>query len=108
MNGLTNESENALPLDDRFWEHTHHMDFKVAIKLDGDRYLNIVAALESIYDLIKKGQSDDAAFFTTGLAASMVASRYGKSQDVFNEMMVRVFKEDMDTELEKILNEKPV
>ena len=101
-----NESENVLPLDDSFWEHTHHMDFKVAIKLDGERYLNIVAALESIYDLIKEGKSEDAAFFTTGLAASMVASRYGKSQQIFDEMMVRIFKEDMDKELEKILNEK--
>lgn len=106
MNGLTNESENALPLNEEFWEHVKHLDFKVAIKLDGDKYLNIMAALESIYDLIKQGKDDDAAFFTTGLAASMLASKYGQSQKVFDEMMVRIFKEDLDTELEKLLSEK--
>jgi hypothetical protein len=100
------ESENALPLDDSFWQHVEHLDFKVAIQLDGDKYLNMMAALESIYTLIKQGKTEDAAFFTTGLAAAMLASKYGKSQQVLDEMMVKIFAEDMDKELENILNEK--
>lgn len=105
MTGLTNESESALPLNDEFWEHVKHLDFKVAIKLDGEKYLNIMAALESIYTLIKDGKSKDAEFFITGLAAAMLASKYGKSQEVFDEMIVRVFKDDMDKGLQEILNE---
>ena len=101
-----NESEHALPLDDSFWKHVELLDFKVAIQLDGDKYLNMMAALESIYTLIKDGKTEDAAFFTTGLAAAMLASKYGKSQQVLDEMMVKVFSEDMDKELENILNEK--
>jgi hypothetical protein len=66
----------------------------------------MMAALESIYTLIKDGKTEDAAFFTTGLAAAMLASKYGKSQQVLDEMMVKVFSEDMDKELENILNEK--
>jgi len=99
------ESTNALPLDDSFWEHTHHLDFKVAVALDNGRFLNIVNALESIYELIKKGKHDDAAYFTTGLAATLVASKYGKSQDILNEMIVKVFSDDIDKELRSILNE---
>ena len=106
MNGLTNESENALPLNEEFWKHVQHLDFKVAIALDNGKYLNIMAALESIYDLIEDGKPEDAKFFITGLAAAMLASKYGKSQQVFDEMMVRIFSEDMDKGLEKILNEK--
>ena len=102
---MTNESENALPLNDEFWEHVQHLDFKVAIKLDNEKYLNIMAALESIYTLIKDDRTEDAAFFVTGLAAAMLASKYGKSQQVFDDMMVRIFKEDMDKGLEEILSE---
>ncbi len=106
MTGLTNESENALPLNEEFWEHVKHLDFKVAIKLDGEKYLNIMAALESIYGLIKDGRTKDAEFFITGLAAAMLASKYGKSQDVFNEMMLKAFADDMDKGLQEILSEK--
>ena len=106
MTGLTNESENALPLNEEFWEHLKHLDFKVAIKLDNEKYLNIMAALESIYELIKEGKTKDAEFFITGLAAAMLASKYGKSQEVFDEMMVKIFSEDMDKGLQEILSEK--
>jgi len=104
---LTNESENALPLDDSFWEHTKHLDFKVTVQLDGDKYLNILHALESIYELIKEDKIEDAKFFITGLAATMLAAKYGKSQDVLNEMIVKVLNESMDDELKELLDEKP-
>jgi hypothetical protein len=103
---LTNESENALPLDDSFWEHVKHLDFQVGIQLEPDKYLNIINALESIYDLIKKGENEDAKFFITGLAATLLAGKYGKSQDVLNEMIVRILNENMDHELRKLLDEK--
>lgn len=104
---MTNESENALPLDDSFWQHIKHLDFKVGIQLDGDKYLNILHALESIYELIKEDKPEDAMFFITGLAATMLAAKYGKSQDVLNEMIVKVLNENMDDELKELLNEKP-
>ena len=104
---MTNESENALPLDDSFWEHTKHLDFKVTVQLDGDKYLNILHALESIYELIKEDKLEDAMFFITGLAATMLAAKYGKSQDVLNEMIVKVLNESMDDELKELLDETP-
>lgn len=104
---MTNESENALPLDDSFWQHLNNLDFKVGIQLDGGKYLNILHALESIYELIKEDKPEDAMFFITGLAATMLASKYGKSQDVLNEMIVKVLNENMDDELKDLLDEKP-
>ena len=107
VNGLTNESENVLPLDDRFWEHVSHLDFKVGIQLDGGKYLNIMDALGSIYELIRDNEIEDAKFFITGLAATMLAAKYGKSQDVMNEMIVKVLNENMDKELKELLDETP-
>lgn len=104
---MTNESENALPLDDSFWEHIRNLDFKVGIQLEPGKYLNILHALESIYELIKEDKPEDAMFFITGLAATMLASKYGKSQDVLNEMIVKVLNENMDDELKELLDEKP-
>jgi hypothetical protein len=104
---LTNESENALPLDDSFWQHIKHLNFKVGIQLEEDTYLNIMTALENIYELIKEDQKEDAMFFITGLAATMLAGKYGKSQDVLNEMTVKILNEDIDKEIQELLNEKP-
>ena len=104
---MTNESENVLPLDDRFWEHVSHLDFKVGIQLDGGKYLNIMDALGSIYELIRDNEIEDAKFFITGLAATMLAAKYGKSQDVMNEMIVKVLNENMDKELKELLDETP-
>ena len=104
---MTNESENALPLDDSFWEHVKHLKFQIGIQLEEDTYLNIMTALESIYDLIKKDEKEDAMFFITGLAATMIASKYGKSQDVLNEMTVKILNEDIDKEIKDLLSEKP-
>jgi hypothetical protein len=106
VNGLTNESDNALPLDDRFWDHVSHLDFKIGIQLEEGRYLNIMHALGSIYELIKDDEIEDAKFFITGLAATMLAAKYGKSQDVLNEMIVKILNENMDEELREILDEK--
>jgi hypothetical protein len=64
-------------------------------------------ALGSIYELIRDNEIEDAKFFITGLAATMLAAKYGKSQDVLNEMIVKVLNENMDEELMEILNEKP-
>jgi hypothetical protein len=63
-------------------------------------------ALGSIYELIKDDEIEDAKFFITGLAATMLAAKYGKSQDVLNEMIVKILNENMDEELKELLNEK--
>jgi hypothetical protein len=36
----------------------------------------------------------------------MLAAKYGKSQDVLNEMIVKILNENMDEELKELLNEK--
>ena len=38
------ESENALPLDESFWDHIEHIDFAIAIPVSKDRMLDIVSA----------------------------------------------------------------
>lgn len=101
-----NESENALPLDDSFWEHVKHLDFKIGIQIEPDKYLNIINALESIYQLVKEGENEDAMFFITGLAATMLAGKYGKSQEILNEMIVKILSEEFDSELKDLFNEK--
>jgi hypothetical protein len=63
-------------------------------------------ALGSIYELIKDDEIEDAKFFITGLAATMLAAKYGKSQDVLNEMIVKILNENMDEELKELLSEE--
>ena len=40
------ESENALPLDDSFWEHIEHIDFAIAIPVSDTRMLDIISMPE--------------------------------------------------------------
>jgi hypothetical protein len=104
VNGLTNESENALPMDDSFWQHTEHLDFDIIIQLSSQKHLNILHALHDVYDAIDK-DPEEAKFLVTGIAALMLSSKYGKTDEVFNDIVVQVAKKDMDMELRELLNE---
>ena len=104
VNGLTNESENALPLDDRFWEHTSHLDFKMVINLSESKSINILQAFYDIYSSIDT-DPEGAKFLITGLAGLMLSAKYGKTDEVYTEMMVSAAKKEMDKGLEELLNE---
>jgi hypothetical protein len=99
-----NESENALPLDDSFWEHTSHLDFKMVINLSPTKSINILQALYDIYSCIDE-DPEEAKMLITGLAGLMLSSKYGKTDEVYTEMMVSAARKDMDAELEELLNE---
>ena len=101
---MTNESENALPMDDSFWEHADHLDFSMIIQLSESKHLNILHALHDVY-LAIDDDPEEAKFLITGIAALMLSSRYGKTDDVYNEIVVQIAKKDMDIELKELLNE---
>jgi hypothetical protein len=100
------ESENALPLDDTFWEHLEHLDFAIAIPVSDTRMLDIVGALHDIYDTLVKGDIDDAKMCTTALAAILVASKYGKAEEVWEEFSIKEAMFNFDDHMKEILNEE--
>ena len=101
------ESENALPLDNSFWEHVDHLDFAIAIPVSEDRALDIISALRDIYDTLVKGDLEDAKMCTTALAAILVASKYDKAEEVWEEFSVREAMFHFDNSLKEVLDEKP-
>lgn len=103
---MTNESENALPMDDKFWEHANHLDFDIVIKLSEDKYINILTALHDVYEAIDR-DPQEAKFLATSIAGLLLASRYGKTDEVYEEMVVHAAKKSMDQGLRNLLNEKP-
>lgn len=103
---MTNESENALPMDDKFWQHAEHLDFDMVIKLSEDKYLNILTALHDVYEAIDR-DTEEAKFLCTSIAGLMLSSKYGKTDEVYEEMVVHAAKKNMDEGLKELLSEKP-
>ena len=101
------ESENALPLDESFWDHIEHMDFAIAIPVSKDSMLDIVSALRDVYETICEGELDEAKMCVTALAAILVASRYGKAEEVWEEFSIKEAMRNFDTSIKEILDEKP-
>lgn len=100
------ESENALPLDDSFWDHVDTLDFAITIPVSENRMLDIVNALRDIYDTLVEGDIEDAKMCTTALAAILVASRYGKADEVWEEFSVREAMTNIDSHIKEILSEE--
>lgn len=105
MTGLTNESENVFPLDDNFWDHAAHLDFKMVINLSPTKSINILQAFYDIYSTIDEDPAE-AKYLITGLAGLMLSSRYGKTDELYTEMMVEAARKDMDAGLEELLSEE--
>lgn len=103
---MTNESENALPLNEKFWEHADHLDFDMVIKLSEDKYINILTALHDVYEAIDK-DPEGAKFLATSIAGLLLSSKYGKTDEVYEEMVVQAAKKNMDQGLKELLSEKP-
>jgi hypothetical protein len=101
------ESESALPpLDNTFWDHVDHLDFAIAIQVSDDRMLDIIAALHDIHDTLMKGDLEDAKMCTTALAAILVASKFGKAEEVLEEFSIKEAMRDFDIHMKGILDEE--
>jgi len=101
------ESENALPLDDSFWEHIEHIDFAIAIPVSKNRMLDIISALRDVYETICDNKLEEAKMCVTALAAILVASKYDKAEEIWEEFSVKEAMRNFDTSIKEILNEKP-
>ena len=106
MTGLTNESENALPLDSKFWDHAREIETYIGIPVSDKKMLNIIGALEDIYHTITEDPEESKECLIM-LAAIFVASSQGKADEVWEEFAVRESMKSFDTDLKEILNEKP-
>lgn len=102
---MTNESENALPMDSSIWDHIEHMDISIGIPVSEKKTLDILAALEDIYYAIDV-DPDDARKCVVALAAIFVASSVGKADIVWQEFAVREAMESLDESLKEILDEE--
>jgi hypothetical protein len=100
------ESESALPLDDSFWDHIEHMDFAIGIPVAEDRMLDIISALRDVYETICEGELDEAKMCVTALAAILVASKYGKAAEVWEEFSIKEAMRDFDDHMKEILDEE--
>jgi CO dehydrogenase/acetyl-CoA synthase delta subunit len=100
------ESENALPLDDTFWDHIEHMDFAIAIPVSENKMLDIISALRDVYETICDEELDEAKMCVTALAAILVASKYGKAEEVLEEFSIKEAMRDFDIHMKGILDEE--
>lgn len=100
------ESENALPLDSTIWEHISHMDFTIGIPVSEKKTLNILGALQDIYEIVDDNP-DEAKQCLVALAAIFVASRHDRADFVWEELSVQESMANFDKGIQEILNEKP-
>ena len=106
MIGLTNESDNALPLDKSLWEHIEHMGYSVGIEVSENKSLDILYALHDIYEVIDTNP-EEAKECILALACILVATSTGNGDNVWTEVTVQQNTKDMDLKLKEMLNEEP-
>ena len=102
---MTNESENALPLDSSFWEHTEHLDFTVGIPVSETRIMDVIQVLRDIYETLEE-DVEEGKKLIIAMAAILVASRYDKADEIWEQFAVEEAMKDFDRHLKGILNEK--
>ena len=101
------ESNNALPpLDDRFWEHLKHIKFTIGIPISETKMLNILGALEDIYIALASDDTEDAIMCLTALCALLVASKYEKADEVWEELVVKEAMQNFDKHLKEVIDEE--
>ena len=105
MNGLTNESENALPLDETIWAHIEHMNYTIGIPVSDTRTLNILGALEDIYWSVDT-DPEDAKHCIVTLAGIFLGGSVGKADKVWEEFAVQDAMKTFNAELKEILDEE--
>jgi hypothetical protein len=99
------ESTSAFPLDESIWEHIKHMDYTVGIPVSEKRVLNILGALNDIYETLEH-DVEAAKNLLIGLAAILTSVKDDKADLVFEEFMVKDTMQNFDKGIKDILNEK--
>ena len=102
---MTNESENALPLDESFWNHLEHSGFTIGIPVSENKMMNVLEVLRDIYDTIED-DPDEGRKLIIMMAAILVASKDGHADKVWEELSVQESMKDLDLALKEILNEE--
>jgi hypothetical protein len=105
VNGLTNESESALPLDNSFWEHVSHLNFTIGIPVSETKTMDILTVLEDIYRVIDRNP-EEAQRLIVMVAAILVAAKDGQADEIWEELVVSESMTELDESLKEILNEK--
>ena len=82
------------------------MQYSVGIPVSETRVLNILGALQDIYETINK-DPEGSKELIIGLAAILTAVKDNKADLVFEEFMVKDTMQNFDKGIESILNEKP-
>jgi hypothetical protein len=82
------------------------MDFAIGIPVSEDRMLDIISALRDVYETICEDELDEAKMCVTALAAILVASKYGKAEEVWEEFSIKEAMRNFDTSIKDILDEK--
>jgi CO dehydrogenase/acetyl-CoA synthase delta subunit len=82
------------------------MNFAIAIPVSNTRMLDIISALRDVYETICEDELDEAKMCVTALAAILVASRYGKAEEVWEEFSIKEAMRNFDTSIKDILDEK--
>ncbi len=101
------ESNNVFPpLDDRFWEHLKHLEFSIGIPISETKMLNILGALEDIYIALANDDTEDAIMCLTALGALLVASKYDKADEVWEELVVKEAMHNFDKHLKEVIDEE--
>ena len=101
------ESENVSPpFDSTFWDHVDDLDFAIGIPVSENRLLDIIGALHDIHDTLLEGNLEDAKMCTTALAAILVASKYGKAEEVWEEFSIKEAMVNFDDHMKEILDEE--
>jgi hypothetical protein len=102
---LTNESENALPLDETFWNHIEHCGFTIGIPVSEEKIMNVLEVLRDIYDTIEDDPEEGRKLIIM-MAAILVASKDGHADKVWEELSVQESMKDLDITLKEILDEE--
>ena len=102
---MTNESENALPLDETFWNHIEHCGFTIGIPVSEEKIMNVLEVLRDIYDTIEDDPEEGRKLIIM-MAAILVASKDGHADKVWEELSVQESMKDLDITLKEILNEE--
>ena len=103
---MTSESENALPLDNSFWEHCEHLGFTVGIPVSEVRMMDVLQVLHDIWQTIEDGEPEEAQRLIITMAAILVASKNGQADVIWEEFTIQEAMKNFDAHLSEVLNEE--
>jgi len=98
------ESENVSHRD--VWGYIREVKPNLQIAISEKRGLNILSALEDIYQALLTEKKETVIELLSSLAAILVASSKGQLEEMLEEHDVWEAMKDIDKTLKKILNEK--